>query len=326
MKQDSAQSEDSKPPGSQLLVKITPHLSNIAEKSAPVRKEFYPSEEENIPSDKTVSDPLCEDQFIKAKGLVHKYPRRVLIELTMNCAAYCRFCTRRRMVSDIEKGMITQKEVDQMFTYLKNNPQINEVIFSGGDPLTVENIFIYAVNKIKTLPQIKIIRVHSRILVSDPKLLTPAILKTFRSIKNQTLYVSTHFEHPDEITPIAIKCIKKLRQAGAILLNQNVFLKGVNDSYEVLYELFNRLIELGVRPYVLYHCDPVNGAAHFIVKLEDEVKIMTKLRKNLSGIAFPIHAIDTPGGAGKIPVPQDFWEFNKEKFKDFDDKQIEVID
>lgn len=325
MQKDTAQDEESEPPGKRLLVRISSHLKKLAKHSPSIHREFFPTDKESLPCSKTLSDPLCEDQFIKTKGLVHKYPARVLIELTMNCASYCRFCTRRRMVSDINKGELSLKDIQDMATYLEKHQDINEIVLSGGDPLTVPETFIKAINQFKKLPQIKIIRVHTRILTSNPRLLSPNILNSLKSLK-QTLYVSLHFEHPDEITPQAINGIKKLRARGAILLNQNVFLKGVNDSYEVLYKLYNQLTELGVRPYYVYHCDPVNGAAHFIVPLKKEVGIMTKLKANLSGIAFPLHVIDAPNGSGKIPVPQDFWRFDKNEFKDFNGKNIKVID
>lgn len=325
MKSALTQDEDIKSPVNHLFVRVSPYLKKLAKHSPPIKREFFPSENELLPCSKTLSDPLCEDQFIKTKGLVHKYPNRVLIELTMNCASYCRFCTRRRMVSDIKKGELSPKDIQNMAVYLKKHPEINEVVISGGDPLTDPVTFINAVSQFKKLPQIKIIRVHTRILTSNPALLTPKILTILKSLK-QTLYVSLHFEHPDEITPQAIEGIIKLRKIGATLLNQNVFLKGVNDSYEVLYELFNRLTELGVRPYYIYHCDPVSGAAHFIVPLKKEIEIMTKLKANISGIAFPLHVIDSPNGSGKIPVPQNFWKFEKGGFKDFNEVKITVID
>lgn len=131
------------------------------------------------------------------------------------------------------------------------------------------------------------------------------------------MYISVHFEHPDELTPETIKAIKNLRATGAILLSQSVFLKGVNDDYSILQTLFTQLSELGIRPYYIYRCDPVKGAEHFIVPFDQEVAIMTKLRANLSGIACPLYVIDAPNGSGKIPVPLNFWEFEKTSFEDY---------
>ncbi len=195
-----------KPPGG-LAVLISPHLKKLAKKSRPVRKEFYPSPEEFADSKTCFSDPLLEDKFTKTRGLVHKYQNRVLILLTLTCASYCRFCTRRRIVSDLKRGTITKKDIDKMINYLLKHPAVTEVIFSGGDPLTVPSLLEYAIKKMSPLKQIKIIRLHTRVPVSQPKLITPKILKIFKSIKRQPFYLSIHFEHPDELTSETISTI-----------------------------------------------------------------------------------------------------------------------
>ncbi|NMB57024.1 KamA family radical SAM protein [Candidatus Beckwithbacteria bacterium] len=313
------------PPPSNLAVLISPHLQKLAKTSPAVRKQFYPCDKERNCSSKAFIDPLLEDQFIKTKGLIHKYPSRVLIELTLTCASYCRFCTRRRMVSDLQKLQITEKDIDNMIKYLKKHPEINEVIFSGGDPLTVPQTLQLALQKISKLPSIRILRIHTRMPISNPILAKPDLLNTIAKInKEKPIYLSLHFEHPDELTKETIKLVKKIRQTGAILLSQTVFLKGINDSYEVLAKLFTSLAQLGIRPYYIYHCDPVKGAEHFMVSFIKEIKIMTKIRANLSGIAYPTYVIDTPNGAGKIPVPLDFWKFEKKQFADFNGKKIVV--
>jgi len=308
-----------------MLVKISNHLRKLAEKSRAIRKQFFPSPKEKLFSPGVSLDPLLEEKYKKVKGLIHKYPKRVLIELTLNCASFCRFCTRRREVSDIEKGRLSKGDVEKIINYIKSHPEINEVIFSGGDPLTVPDLLIYTLDRFSKLKQIKILRVHTRVPVSDPRLLTKEILNALSRVqKKKTLYFSIHFEHPDELTPKTIKAIKDLRKTGAILLSQSAFLKGINDSYRVLGKLFTRLSELGVRPYYIFHCDLVKGIEHFIVPIEKEIEIMTKLRKNISGIAFPFHTIDAPHGSGKIPIPQKFWKFNESSFKDFKGKKIKM--
>lgn len=307
-----------------MLVKINEHLKKLAEKSEAVRKQFYPSEKEKEISPNAFADPLLEDKFSPIKGLCHKYPRRVLVELTLDCASFCRFCTRRRKVSDIEKGRTEKKDIEKMIEYVQSKPEINEVIFSGGDPLVVQNLLEYAIKRFSNLTRVKILRVHTRVPVSNPLLVTKKTLKIFSQIKKQAFYLSIHFEHPDELTPETVKAIKALRETGAILLSQSVFLKGINDSYEVLGELFTKLPELGVRPYYIYRCDLVRGAEHFIVPIEKEIEIMTKLRKNLSGIAFPTYVIDALQGSGKIPAPLNFWKFNCSSFVDFEDKEIKI--
>lgn len=326
---DSAQEKitdlSEEPPG-KLIVKISPHLKRLSGKHEAIKKQFYPSLKENNISRNALLDPLIEEHYLKTKGLYHKYSNRVLILLTLACASYCRFCTRKRRISELKEGRLNNKDIKNIIDYLKKHPQINETVFSGGDPLMAPKNLIYALNKIAKLPQIKIIRVHTRVPISAPSLVKQSIIDTLAKITNKAVYVSLHFEHPAEITAGTIKIINKLRKAGAILLSQSVFLKEVNDNYEILAELFTRLTQLGIRPYYIFHCDPVVGSEHFIVPLEKEVEIMTELRKNLSGIACPFFVIDTPNGSGKIPVPLNFWKFDLKSFTDYDDKKIDVID
>ena len=309
-----------------LLVKISPHLKSLAKKYPEIKRQFYPSAEENKSSQKCFVDPLIEENYLKTKGLYHKYPKRVLILLTLVCASYCRFCTRKRRISEIKEAQLNKKDLQNIIDYLKKNSNINEVIFSGGDPLLSPNMLILAIKKISRLPQIKIIRIHTRVPISNPKLFKKEIIDFLGTIKKQTLYISLHFEHPAEITPPTVKIIKNLRKSGAILLSQSVFLKNINDDFATLAELFTKLSELGVRPYYIFHCDPVVGSEHFIVPLKKEVEIMTKLRKELSGIACPTFVIDTPNGSGKIPVPLGFWEFEEKSFADYNGKKVTVID
>jgi lysine 2,3-aminomutase len=306
-----------------LKFSVSNHLKKLAKKSPAVYREFYPSPEEYKCTVNSYDDPLVENEHVATKGLVYKYPGRVLILLTMTCAAYCRFCTRRRVVSDIIGGLVTRSDIRNMEKFLRAHEEINELIFSGGDPLTTPDLLIYALKKLSKLKQIKIVRIHTRIPVSNPKLLNFKLLNLIKLIK-QPVYVSVHFEHPDELTPETIDAVNRLRKAGAILLSQSVFLKGVNDSYPILFALFSALSTHGIRPYYIFRCDPVRGAEHFIVDFEKEIEIMTKLRSTLSGIACPLYVIDTPNGSGKIPVPLNFWSFNHKSFEDYNKKEIVV--
>ena len=305
-----------------MLFKVSSHLEKLAKNSEAVRRQFYVSPQEEKDKENSL-DPLLEEEYTKTRGLVHKYENRVLILLTLNCAAYCRFCTRRRSVSEVIKGQIDNKDLDNMVLYIKKHPEIKEVIFSGGDPLTVPSLLKQALIKIATLPQIKIIRIGSRLPVSDPEKIDKTLLQILQLVKKQPLYLMLHFEHPDEITKETVKVVEKLRKLGILLFSQTVFLKGVNDSYDILYQLFSRLIEIGVKPYYLYRCDPVKGAEHFIVPFEKEVKIATRLRKNLSGLANPLYVIDTPNGTGKVPGQLHFWK-NGNSYTDFEDKEITI--
>jgi lysine 2,3-aminomutase len=269
------------------------------------------------------ADPLLEEQFTVCRGLVHKYPNRILVLLTLQCAAYCRFCTRQRKVGDPRQASVTRADVDRMVTYVEAHPEIREVIFSGGDPLTRPRLLEYAVDAFAALGQIRILRVGTRLPVVDPRRVTEQQLSFLRS-PTQPVYVGIHFEHPDELTPPTVGACATLRRLGCVLYSQSVFLKGVNDDFDTLYRLFSRLIEIGVKPYYIYRCDPVRGAERFIVDFEREIEIMTRLRTALSGLAFPTYVIDAPNGSGKIPVPLGFWRFDRDSCRDFDGTPIQT--
>lgn len=288
-----------------LEFKITKHLEKLAQKSNAIRRQFYPSKEEEKFEGKSV-DPLKEEKRAPIKGLIHRYSNRVLILLTLNCAAYCRFCFRRRLVSDIGKSFLTDKDLNNIIFYIKKHPQINEVIISGGDPLTVPFLLEKFLRKITKLEQIKIIRIGSRLPTSDPQKIDKNILRILKLVKKQPLYLLLHFEHPDELTKETKIVLKKLRATGAILLSQSVFLKGINDNVKVLEKLFTELLSLGVKPYYIFHNDEPLGTSHFTVDFKKEIKIMTELRERLSGLACPMYVYDEPNSKCKIPIPLDF--------------------
>lgn len=309
-----------------LATRLSPHLEKLTAKCPAICRQFVPSDKEEKDEQVTTEDPLLEEHYTATRGLVHKYGNRALILLTMNCAAYCRFCTRRRKVSDIEKGALSDQDIENMVKYVQAHPEIKELIFSGGDPSTVPALLKKVLQKFIKLPQIKIIRVASRLPVSNPSMVNRKLLSALKLVKKQPLYIMVHFEHPDEITPEAIKAVRKLQKVSTMLLNQSIFLRGVNDNEEVLFELFSRLVEIGIKPYYHYRCDPVRGAEHFIVPFKREVEIFTKLRKRLSGLATPMYVIDAPNGAGKIPVALNFWSCDQGKYRDFNDKESTVIE
>lgn len=303
-----------------MLYKTSEHIESLMVCEAAVRRQFEMSELEIDSQPDTNSDPLMEKEHEVVPGMINKYGNRVLCLLTAECAAYCRFCTRRRLVSDIEKGKIDSSHVDIWTDYLFRNPQVREVILSGGDPFIIPDaLFEYAVREISLLNSIKVMRIGTRVPVSDPEIVSPRKLDAIQAVY-KPVYVGIHFEHPTEITKPTVKCIKKLIASGAILYSQSVFLKDVNDDFDTLHRLFSTLLEIGVRPYYIYHCDPIPGAAHFMVDIEKERKIMTKLRNCLSGIACPTYVIDAPNGSGKIPVPLEYWNANVESYTDFEGK------
>jgi len=261
-------------------------------------------------------DPLIEEKYTVTKGLVHKYTNRVLCLLTLVCGAYCRFCTRKRKVSDAAGGLLNDDDLQKIEDYLVAHPNINEIIFSGGDPFTNPFVLKKALRKFGALKQIKVMRIGTRLPVVSPQSVDLSVCDVIRELK-QPIYIGLHFEHPDEITEETELVCEKFRKSGAILYSQSVFLKGVNDDYDTLFKLFSRLIEIGVKPYYIFRCDPVEGAFHFMADFEKEIEIMTRLRSNLSGMAYPMYVIDVPQGAGKIPVPLNYWDFDKTHYRDF---------
>lgn len=307
-----------------MIEKTTPHLRKLIKKSLAVKRQFIIPEKIKKSIRYNISaDPLLEDEFMPIKGLVHKYQNRALVLLTLDCPSYCQFCTRQRSVGQVKNYRVTRDDIKNIINYLKRNPKINDIIFSGGDPFMAQDILKYSLKEISRLPQITIIRINTGVPVDDPKRISPELIKFLKTIK-KPLYVGLHFEHSDELTPPTIKAIKALREAGCILYSQSVFLKGINDDYKALYNLFTRLTEQGVLPYYIYRCDYVKGAERFIVDFDKEIKIMTKLRKELSGLAYPLYVIDAYNGSGKVPVPLDFWDFDKRQFKDFNGKTIKI--
>lgn len=310
-----------------FVAQTSEHLKKYLSRSPVLQRQFLYSEEEEQNGTDCFLDPLGEDRHEAVKGLIHKYENRALVMLTLTCAAYCRFCTRKRIVSEIKKGKTSERDLQKMRGYLLTHPEIKELIFSGGDPLTAPKVLTEALKLLGGLEQIKIIRIGTRVPVSEPALVTQDLLDKLDKLVQlgKPVYVMIHFEHPDELTPETVRALGGLRKAGALLFSQSVFLKGVNDRAETLQELFSRLVELGVKPYYIYRCDPVVGAGHFRVPFEKEIEIMSLLRKKLSGLAYPTYVIDTPNGAGKIPVPLNFWEFEKDEYRDFSGEKHKVI-
>lgn len=302
------------------MKKISKNLAELIKKSPAVKKQFFCGLN---PVCNDSNDPLQEDsKYLKTKGLIHKYPKRALIMLSKKCGAYCSFCSRKRFQNEIENYSTSREDISKMAEYIRTAPDMNEIILSGGDPLLSDNLD-YAIKTFSKIPQIKIIRIHTRAILSAPDVFNKNFFESLKKSQKK-IYISFHINHPDELTPIAKKIINECRENHIIVLTQTVFLKGINDSAQILEKLFCSLSELGAIPYYIHRCDKVKGLENFIVPIEKEIEIMTKLQAKLSGIALPKHVIDTPFGYGKIPVPQNFWEFDKKEFKDYKGKKYQM--
>ncbi len=279
--------------------RISPAMVDLIQSPGdPIWRQYVPTLQELDVRDGLV-DSLAEDANSPVPNITHRYPDRALFLVSPVCASYCRFCTRRRKVGDPEK--IPMAQLESAFRYLAEHQEIRDVIMSGGDPLLLSDRRIDDICKrLRAIPHLEVLRIGSRIPCHLPERVTPelcAILKQYHP-----LYINTHFNHPDELTPAAVHALGMLADAGIPLGCQTVLLKGVNDDPEVMKLLMQRLLAARVRPYYIYMCDQVAGAEHFRTTIETGLEIIRALRGWTSGLAVPHFVIDAPGGGGKIPL------------------------
>ena len=252
-----------------------------------------------------LDDPLNEENLSPVPNLIHRYPDRALFLVSPVCAAYCRFCTRRRKVGDPEK--IPMAQLESGFRYLEEHTEIRDVILSGGDPLLLSDRRLDAIlSRLRRIPHLEVIRIGSRVPCHLPERITPELCAVLR--KHHPLYINTHFNHPAELTPTAVKGLGMLADAGIPLGCQTVLLKGVNDDVGVMKELMQALLRARVRPYYIFMCDNVAGVEHFKATVQKGLEIVRGLRGWTSGLAVPHFVIDAPGGGGKIPLLPEYLE------------------
>jgi lysine 2,3-aminomutase len=249
-------------------------------------------------------DPLGEVEHQVAPHLVQRYPDRVLLLATDQCAVYCRFCTRSRIVGAGE-GPAPPASLAPAFRWLRDHPEVRDVIISGGDPLAMTTgRLAELVAEVRAVPSVETIRLATRVPVTLPMRIAPELLEALRPY--HPLWVMTHFNHPRELTRDSIAACTLLADAGFPVMNQTVLLAGVNDRSDVLEALFRGLVRARVRPYYLLLADPVRGTSHLRTPLQRGVDIMQALQGRLSGIALPKFVCDTPGGLGKVPLGPDY--------------------
>lgn len=308
----------------------SPYLSKLIAKTGgengPIGLQFIAQpEKERKYFKKGVTDPLTEDKYEVASGLVYKYRGRALWTISLVCASYCRFCTRGREVGAL-KPHLREKEISQVLAFLKKRKEIKEVIVSGGDPLVAPRKYltkiINGLIKLQKDGNIEIIRIGTRLPIVNPPLVQPWHYRLLAKIKNS--YLVVHINHPAELTPEAIEVLNNFRRkSGALVLSQTVLLKGVNDSVKTLSELFNKMVKEGIRPYYIYQNDPVYWAKHFTVPIKRAIRLWQQLRPRLSGLAATARfVIDAPFGFGKIPIPEGgAWRVDYSCFFDFKKKK-----
>src|SRR5262245_30767897 len=288
-----------KPAFENFQMRITPSaLEQIKSVGDPICNQYIPTVQELDVVDGIV-DSLNEDADSPVPNITHRYPDRALFLVSPVCASYCRFCTRRRKVGDPEK--IPMSQFESAFQYLEQHTEIRDVIMSGGDPLLLNDRRLEAIlTRLRAIPHLEIIRIGSRVPCHLPERITPELTTMLRRF--HPLFINTHFNHPDELTPAAVAGLGRLADAGIPLGCQTVLLKGVNDDPDVMKRLMQRLLMARVRPYYIYMADQVAGAEHFRTTVQAGIRIMEALRGWTSGLANPYFVIDAPGGGGKIPL------------------------
>jgi lysine 2,3-aminomutase len=286
---------------------ITPYYLSLIDPGDPldpVRMQCIPSIKETLPCPDDITDPLNEDGDSPVPHVVHRYPDRVLFLATMECAEYCRHCTRRRMVGETDRALCGS-ELKTALDYIREHEEIRDVLISGGDPLTLATGKLEEIIKgLREIKHVDIIRIGTRIPVVLPMRIDDELLDMLK--KYQPIWINTHFNHPREITPDSERACRKIVDAGIPLGNQTVLLRGVNDDLTTMKELMLRLVHNRVRPYYLYQCDLSRGISHFRTPVETGIDIVHGLQGYISGFAVPKFVIDAPGGGGKVPVCYDY--------------------
>ena len=292
-----------------LSLAITPYFFNLIDTNdlnCPIRKQVIPRAGEMQISAEEQLDSLGEDEHSPVPGLVHRYPDRVLFLVTDRCAAYCRYCTRSRLVSNAQDYNF-HPDYEQALRYIESHTEVRDVLLSGGDPLLLSDKKLeHLLSRLRAIKHVEFIRIGSRIPVFLPQRITPELCEIFK--KYGPIWMSIHVNHPKETTAELRDACERLSFAGVPLGNQSVLLKGINDDVDVMKALVHRLLRMRVRPYYLYQMDLITGGAHFKVDVRKGLEIIGALRGHTTGYAVPQYVIDAPGGGGKVPVNPEYVE------------------
>jgi lysine 2,3-aminomutase len=286
---------------------ITPYYLSLIDPDDPhdpVRAQSVPVGAEAYRSPEDLVDPLEEDGDSPVTGLTHRYPDRVLFLITDMCSMYCRHCTRRRLAGQRD-GARTLAEIDACIDYIRDTPAVRDVLLSGGDALLISDDKLeYILKKLREIDHVEIIRLGTRTPVVMPQRITPELVAMLK--KYHPVWLNTHYNHPNEITPEAQKACALLADAGIPLGNQSVLLRGVNDCVHTMKDLVHALAYIRVRPYYIYQCDLSLGISHFRTSVSKGIEIIEGLRGHTSGYCVPTFVVDAPGGGGKIPVQPEY--------------------
>ena len=294
-------------------VAVTPAVAGLmdaADPDDPIARQYLPSPAELTSMAGELGDPIGDAAHSPIKGVVHRYPDRVLLTPVLACPVYCRFCFRRARVGQGESAL-SEAEIEAALGYVSARPELREVIVTGGDPLMLGAPRIAALlGRLSAIPHLEVVRFHSRIPVADPDRITEAMAAALRPPSGAALavWLAVHVNHPRELSALARAAIARLVDAGLPLVSQTVLLKGINDSVDVLEDLMRALVRNRIRPYYLHHPDLAPGTSHFRPTVAEGRQLMRQLRGRLSGLAQPTYVLDIPGGLGKVPVGPDYWD------------------
>ena len=298
----------------QYAVAITPVMSELIDRNEandPIAKQFVPDTGELRITPEESPDPIGDHPHSPVEGVVHRYPDRVLLKLTPVCAVYCRFCFRREMIGPGAKALMPE-QLDAALDYIAADPEIWEVILTGGDPLVLSPRRLREVTaRLAEIEHVKIIRVHTRVPVADPARVTPELVRSLKATGKAT-YVVLHANHARELTDAAREACARFVDTGIPMLSQSVLLKGVNDDPQTLGALMRAFVECRIKPYYLHHGDLAPGTSHLRTTIAEGQALMRGLRGRYSGLCQPAYVLDIPGGHGKSPVGPNYLSANGE--------------
>ena len=282
---------------------ITPYFASLVDPddpACPIRRQVIPTGRELSGFESMMADSLSEDVHSPVPGLVHRYPDRVLMLVTTQCASYCRYCTRSRIVGD-PTAQFGREDHEAQIVYIAGNPAVRDVLLSGGDPLTLpQRVLEDLLARLRAIPHVEIIRIGTRVPIFLPQRVDEELVNMLR--RYHPLWMNLHFNHAREVTPEVQRACALLADVGIPLGCQSVLLAGINDCPNVMMQLVHALVKARVRPYYLYQCDLVAGVGHFRTPVSKGLEIIEALRGHTSGFAIPTYVIDAPGGGGKVPV------------------------
>lgn len=300
--------EDIRRVATRYAIAVSPAVRSLIDttrRDDPIARQFVPDPRELHHRAAEVADPIGDAAKSPVKGIVHRYPDRVLLKVVSVCPVYCRFCFRREMVGPEASGNLTRDEISAALAYVASRPEIWEVIVTGGDPLMLSAPRLGELTAaIETIPHVRVLRWHTRVPAVAPERVSADVAASLKGVRLPS-YVAIHANHPRELTGDVRAACGRLARSGCILVSQSVLLKGVNDDVATLEALMRGFVEAGVKPYYLHHADLAPGTSHFRVPLATGRKLVAELRARVSGIAMPAYVLDIPGAYGKVPISKD---------------------